>query len=162
MKYLKYVFLVIYIFIIIVIFFKSFETGEQSSNSSDRVTDVIVGTIDGITPGDESITDKFDIDDIKLFVRKAIGHFGVFLILGIFATLTYYYFINKKLFSIIATIFSGLVVALISELIQTIPAGRGPSLSDVFLDYAGYAISIVIVGLIIYLLIYFKSRKVVS
>ena len=70
MKYLKYIFLVIYIFITLVIFIKSFENSEQSSNTSDQVTDIIVGTIDGITPGDESITDKFDINDIKIFVRK--------------------------------------------------------------------------------------------
>ena len=107
MKYLKYIFLVIYIFITLFIFIKSFENSEQSSNTSDQVTDVIVGTIDGITPGDESITDKFDINDIKIFVRKAIGHFGIFLLLGIFSCLTYYYFINKKLISMIIIIVTG-------------------------------------------------------
>ena len=162
MKYLKYIFLVIYIFITLFIFIKSFENSEQSSNTSDQVTDIIVGTIDGITPGDESITDKFDINDIKIFVRKAIGHFGIFLLLGIFSCLTYYYFINKKLISMIIIIVIGFITSLISEGIQTIPEGRGPSISDVFLNYAGYAISIVIVGLILYLPYYIKNKKVVS
>ena len=96
MKYLKYLFLVLYIFITIIVFYKAFENAEQSTESSDKVTDTIVGAIDQITPGEESITNKVDIEDIKVWVRKGIGHFGVFALLGIFTTLTYYFFIKKQ------------------------------------------------------------------
>ncbi len=160
MKYLKYIFLVCYIFITLVIFIKAFEDGEKSAASSDQVTDVIIGTIDGITPGDESITDKFDIEDIKLFIRKAIGHFGLFLVLGIFAAMTYYLFIKNKLLSLIISIVVGLITAGLSELFQGIPAGRAPSFTDVLIDYAGYMIAVLLFSLIFYLPYYIKRRKV--
>ena len=161
MKYLKYIFLVCYIFITLVIFIKAFEDGEKSAASSDQVTDVIIGTIDGITPGDESITDKFDIEDIKLFIRKAIGHFGLFLVLGIFAAMTYYLFIKNKLLSLIISIVVGLITAGLSELFQGIPVGRAPSFTDVLIDYAGYMIAVLLFSLIFYLPYYIKKRKVI-
>ena len=162
MKYLKYLCLVIYIFITMVIFIKAFESAESSSESSDQVTDVIVGTIDGITPGDESITDKFSLEDIKLFIRKAFGHFGVFLLLGVFATVTYYFFIKRKLYGIIITILAGIITSGLSELFQTIPEGRGPSFGDVLLNYLGYAISMLVIGLILYIPWYKKAKEVGS
>ena len=162
MKYLKYIFLVCYIFLTLVIFLKSIEDGDQSSASSDQVTDIIVGTIDGITQGDESITDKFDIKDIKLFIRKAIGHFGIFLVLGIFSCLTYYYFIRNKTYAVVFTIIAGIFTAIISELLQAIPSDRNPSFNDILIDFSGYLLSIIIIGLIIYLPMYIKFKKVVS
>ena len=47
-------------------------------------TAVVIETIDTITPGEESITDKFDIEDIRYFIRKAIW-------LKIFANKLYLY-----------------------------------------------------------------------
>ncbi len=160
MKYLKYIFLVCYIFITIVIFTKAVEDGETSAESSDQITDIVVDTIDTITPGEESITDKFDIEDIRYFIRKAIGHFGIFLVLGVFASLTYYLFIKRKLVSCIITIIVGFVTAGLSEILQGIPADRGPSFNDVLIDYAGYMIAVLLFSLIFYLPYYIKRRKV--
>ena len=162
MKYFKYVFLVCYIFLTLVIFIKAVENAEQSSASSDQVTDVIVGTIDGISPGEESITDKFDIETIKAFIRKAIGHFALFLLMGVFSTLTYYYFIRKKLYAIIITIIVGVLSATISELLQAIPADRNPSFNDILIDLLGYIIAVIGIGLLCYLPYYIKRKKVVS
>lgn len=159
MKYLKYIFLVFYIFITLVIFVKALENGETSTTSSNQVTDIIVDTIDSILPGEESITDKFNIDDIKFFIRKAIGHFGIFLLLGIFSTLTYFYFINKKIFSIIITIIVGIITAALSELFQAIPSDRNPSFTDILIDCSGYFIASISLGLIIYLSYYLKLNK---
>ena len=162
MKYFKYICLVCYIFITIVIFAKAVEDGEKSAESSNQVTDIVVDAIDGITPGDESITDKFDIEDIKYFVRKAVGHFGLFLVLGVFSSLTYYLFIKNKLISLLISIVVGFVTAGLSEIFQGIPEGRGPSFNDVLIDYAGYLIAVVLFGLIFYLPYYIKRRKVGS
>lgn len=162
MKYLKYVFLVCYIFVTLVIFIKAFEDGETSAESSDQVTDIVVDTIDGITPGDESITDKFDIEDIKYFIRKAIGHFGIFLVLGVFAAITYYLFIKNRLIALIITIVVGFVTAGLSEIFQGIPEGRAPSFNDVLIDYVGYMIAVLLFSLIFYLPYYIKRRKVGS
>jgi VanZ family protein len=162
MKYLKYVFLVIYIFITIIIFYKAFENNEQSTESSDKVTDTIVDAIDQITPGEESITNKVDIEDIKLWVRKGIGHFGVFALLGVFTTLTYYLFIMKRNLSIIITLLSGLFTAIISECIQLFSEGRVGSFIDVILDFGGFIITFLITEVIIILFEKYQKKKVVS
>lgn len=162
MKYLKYLFLVLYIFITIIVFYKAFENAEQSTESSDKVTDTIVGAIDQITPGEESITNKVDIEDIKVWVRKGIGHFGVFALLGIFTTLTYYFFIKKQYLSIIITILSGLLTAILSECIQLFSEGRVGSFADVILDFGGFIITFLITEVIIILFEKYKKKKVVS
>lgn len=162
MKYLKYLFLVLYIFITIIVFYKAFENAEQSTESSDKVTDTIVGAIDQITPGEESITNKVDIEDIKVWVRKGIGHFGVFALLGIFTTLIYYFFIKKQYLSIIITILSGLLTAIFSECIQLFSEGRVGSFADVILDFGGFIITFLITEVIIILFEKYKKKKVVS
>lgn len=162
MKYLKYLFLVLYIFITIIVFYKAFENAEKSTESSDKVTDTIVGAIDQITPGEESITNKVDIEDIKVWVRKGIGHFGVFALLGIFTTLTYYFFIKKQYLSIIITILSGLLTAILSECIQLFSEGRVGSFADVILDFGGFIITFLITEVIIILFEKYKKKKVVS
>lgn len=162
MKYFKYICLVCYIFITIVIFVKAVEDGETSSQSSNQVTDIVVDTIDTITPGEESITDKFDIEDIRHFIRKAIGHFGVFLVIGVFSCFTYYLFIKRRLLSFIIIILVGLLTAGLSEIFQGIPEGRVPSFNDVLIDYVGYLIAVVIFSLIFYIPFYIKRKKVGS
>ena len=158
MKYLKYVFLVLYIFCTIIIVNKSFEDGEKSTETSDQVTDTIVDAIEQITPGDEPITDKFDIEDIKTWVRKGIGHFGLFAVLGIFATLTYYFFIKRKLFAIITILVSGILTACISEFIQIFKDGRVGSFSDILLDFCGFCTTFAIIAIIL-LIYYFIQVK---
>lgn len=162
MKYLKYIFLVCYIFLTLFIFIKAMENGEKSSTSSDQVTDIVIGAIDGITPGDESIADKFSLEDIKSFVRKAIGHFSLFLVMGIFSTLTYYLFIEKKLYSLIIILVVGILTAVISELLQGLPGDRHPSFDDVLIDYVGYLIAFIFTWCIIYLISKKNLKKVVS
>ena len=162
MKYLKYIYLVCYIFITIIIFAKAVEDGESSSASSNQVTDIVVDTIDTVTPGEESITDKYDIEDIRYFIRKVIGHFGIFLVLGVFSCLTYYLFLKRKLLSFIIIILAGFLTAGVSEILQAIPEGRGPSFNDVLIDYVGYLIAVVVFSLIFYLPYYIKRKKVGS
>ena len=95
---------------------------------------------------------NFDIVKFRYFVRKLVGHFGAFVILGVFASLTYYCFINRsKLLALSITIAAGLVVACGSELLQFIPNGRCPAFKDVLIDMAGYMCSTIILGLILYL-----------
>lgn len=158
MKYLRYLFLVCYIFITLVIFTKALENSEKSQASSDQVTDIVVDTINGVTPGDNSITDNFDIEEIKVFIRKVIGHFGLFLVLGVFSTLTYFYFSNKKYISLIIILIVGILTAACSELLQLFADGRNPSFIDIIVDYLGYFIPVII----FYIPYYIKKKKVVS
>ena len=95
------------------------------------------------------ITLEDTIDNFYLWVRKALGHFGAFLVLGIFASFTYCIAFKKnlrgRLIAFIVCILAGFAVAGITEILQ-LPAfttGRFCSFSDVMLDFAGYCTSAV-------------------
>lgn len=97
-------------------------------------------------------------------IRKLIGHFGLFMVLAVFASVVYYRLAelktNKKwLFGTIFTVLAGIITAGLSEFFQSgfFVAGRNPSIVDVVLDISGY-----LVGIVIFLLIFYVIYKVVS
>ena len=96
------------------------------------------------------------------YVRKVVGHFALFLLLAIFATVVYYRLAkiilpNKTL--LLGTglnLSAGLLTACLSEILQTglFVAGRTPSYLDVAIDFAGF-----IIGFLIAYIIYIIYRK---
>lgn len=95
------------------------------------------------------------VDNFYYFIRKAMGHFGAFLVLGIFGSLTYYIIFKKslkgKLIAFLTCIFAGFAVAGITEILQLplFTYGRYCSFSDVLLDFVGYCTSTVPIFLFI-------------
>lgn len=156
-KVLKYISLTFYIFILLIIILKACESGEKSSKSSNEFTDAVIGVIDDINYQDESISDKYGLDNIRYFIRKAIGHFALFAIFAIAGVLVFFSFINNRSLRYTILFSSGLVVALISEAIQIFSSNRVPSFKDVCIDYCGYLFGTTISLLIIFVLK--KSRK---
>lgn len=157
-KYIKYFVLSIYIALILFIFIEAAKSAEASTKSSNGVTEFVIEVVDVIHPDDVSITEKYGIENVRLFIRKAIGHFGLFLVLGLFGSLTYVMFIKDKLFKILSITSSGLIVAIFSELIQTISPERGPSIKDVGIDYLGYLIGITNIVLILFIVKLIKRK----
>ena len=96
-----------------------------------------------------------------MLVRKGVGHFGAFLVLGIFSSFTFTLFFNKKkwLWSIPLNIGQGIFLASLNEIIQLLVPGRAGLLSDVLIDVSGFIISalIISVAMIVYNLI--KTRN---
>ncbi len=162
MKYIKYLFLIIYISLTIFIFIKASASAEESSNDSDKVTDVVVGTVDAITPGDESIVDIYGIDKIKQFIRKGLGHFGLFLALGVFALPTYLLFIKKGWLAVILELITGFMIAGISEIIQIYADSRGPAFSDVLLDFCGYLTSTILLGGLLIIIYIIRKKRILK
>lgn len=76
-------------------------------------------------------------------IRKGIGHFGAFLLTGIFASLTFALFIRRKYLAIPPTLISGFALAGLTELLQMITPGRGPAFADVLLDFQGFCFAAV-------------------
>ena len=97
------------------------------------------------------------------YVRKIIGHFSLFLVLAIFATIVYYRLAEmlnprkKVLLGTTISLGAGLLTAGLSEFLQSgiFVSGRGPSLSDVGIDFLGF-----ILGTAIYFIIYIIYRKI--
>ena len=140
---------------------------------------IIASTTDGETTISTSV--KIDVDPLTLedtidnfyyWVRKSMGHFGAFLVLGIFAALSYYIVFPKHIYGKITafevTIIAGFVVASVTEILQLpiFTYGRYGSFDDVLLDFIGYCTSIIPMYVIIILFHYIgvlvkriKNRK---
>lgn len=116
----------------------------------------------------ERITLKDTVENFYYLIRKSIGHFGAFFVLGILGSFTYYIIFKKDL---IGTLFAGGVnlvagfaVAGITEILQLpyFTQGRYCSFDDVLLDFSGYCMSSIPIYLVIILihLVAFLFKKI--
>ena len=109
-----------------------------------------------------------NVTEFMKIIRKLVGHFGAFAVLGIFSTLTYFMFFGKKLFSVgvalnFATAFG---FAALTEYIQTLTPGRAGRFTDVMIDFYGFLLTavtitllVVLIWLIIFLIKKYKEKK---
>ena len=136
----------------------------QSSAASGGVTDFLAKIINGIKPG--TITDA-NYGQFASFVRKAIGHFGLFVVSGLLSTLAFYLVLNmfkwaKYYLQIIMASAFGLTIAIITEIIQLNVPGRSGEFTDVLIDYGGYILGFLIIFLILFLIIKSQNKKSAS
>ena len=95
----------------------------------------------------DPITFKDNVKNFYRWVRKGFGHFGAFLVLGIFASWSYCILFSKntkgRIFSFLVTLIAGFAIAGITEILQLpiFTAGRYCSFDDVMLDFRGYCTS---------------------
>jgi len=94
--------------------------------------------------------------NISFLVRKIIGHFSFYLAIGVFGFLTMYLYLSfkskkKDLYAAFIALSYGILLAIISELIQLIPGGRSGNIDDILLDFLGYLIGEFITIIVIYL-----------
>lgn len=107
------------------------------------------------------------IEDLKEFyyiVRKSIGHFGAFLVLGIFGTFSFLLVLDKRkwFISIPLNIGLGFGIAALTEYIQTFVPGRYGCWDDIWLDFSGFMTSAVLITvgiLLTYLIKHLKNKK---
>lgn len=101
-------------------------------------------------------------DSFHRFMRKAAGHFSLFLVTAIFGFIFFYtYFETDKRFmmAIVLTLGLGFITAGISELIQLVIPGRGGVFTDVLIDFTGCCFGVLIVFAIILISQYIKRVK---
>lgn len=129
-----------------------FNNNENLSISLRKIKSFTENTETVKTP-DKEIKFFGDEFTIPSFIRKLVGHFLAFFVLGILGFLcTFSYISNKYLaFGVNATL--GFYVALISELLQLIPAGRVCNMKDVVIDFTGYLLA----GLLMLIFYFLKS-----
>lgn len=91
-----------------------------------------------------------NLNDFFYKVRKGLGHFGAFLVLGIFSTFTWLLFFTKKkmFFSVPINLILGFGIAALTEIIQLYVPGRYGALSDVLLDFSGFILSAGIISIV--------------
>lgn len=127
----------------------------QSTEASDGVVEVTEEVVNTVAPG--TITPDNHESFVSL-VRKAFGHFGLFMVSGFFSSLAFYLSIspfNKQKYYqiIIIALAFGLLMGLITETIQLFVPGRSGEITDVLIDFSGYLLGFLIILLILFLII---------
>lgn len=102
-----------------------------------------------------------DLQQFFLFVRKALGHFGAFLVFGVFSALTYMMWFRGKhwFWSTPLTVIQGFGLAGLTEFIQLHVPGRAGLFSDVIIDTSGCVLGIFITGALIILITLLSWRR---
>ena len=132
-----------------------------SSGSSKGIVDFLKGIVNTFAPN--TITES-NYDSFTNFIRKAVGHFGLFFVSGILTSLSVYLWCNpikgSKYWMLISiTLEFGLLMGLITETIQLNVPGRSGELLDVLIDFSGYLLGFLIVLLILFLIIRKQNKK---
>ncbi len=148
------------------------------SSSNENVLKVSGNTVTAIKTGDATVTieysDGFSPDAMRFTVnvevvkqrlsntvsnwsktiRKGIGHFAAFFITGVFASVAFMMIFKRKYLGAPVALGVGFALAGLTEILQMITPGRGPSFNDVLLDYQGFcfaALPIILVFITVYI-----------
>ncbi|MBP5193976.1 MAG: VanZ family protein, partial [Clostridia bacterium] len=126
-------------------------TGFGTTTITATTTDGENATTASLTLTVEKARFSDRVSDYFLVIRKAIGHFGAFFVLGLFGAVAYLFFARKgaaaKTAAFVLCVAAGFAVAGITEICQlpVFTSGRYCSFSDVLLDFNGYALAATIV-----------------
>ena len=104
-----------------------------------------------------------DLGNFFYLVRKGLGHFGAFLITGIFSTLLFTLMfddLKHLIFTVPLNFLQGFFLAEITEFIQLFTPERFGTFSDVIIDFSGFACAAVSITLL--LLLYFLIRAAIQ
>ena len=133
----------------------------QSTEASRGVIDVTEEVINTVVPN--TVTPE-NHDSFALFIRKAFGHFGLFVISGLLTSLAVYLgftSLNNKrhLLMIIISLAFGLSMGIITEVIQLSVPGRSGEFTDVLIDFSGYIFGFLIILLIVFFVLRAQNKK---
>lgn len=147
MKYLKYILLIIVLLLDGYLIYHATLNGETSSKKSEEVTDLVVGVVDKVdnpNSNQESITQRIGYQKLGLLVRKLCGHFGAFMIIAFLCFWMVALFTTNNYLRLIFTFVNGLLIAIITEVIQSFISGRYGSVKDVLIDMSGCLLAMLI------------------
>ena len=125
----------------------------ESTKASAGVIEVMENVINTIKPN--TITSE-NYHSFATFIRKAFGHFGLFVISGLLTSLALYLSLSpfiwaKHYMNVMFSLVIGLFMGILTEVIQLSVPGRSGQLSDVLIDFSGYLFGTLIIGLILFL-----------
>ncbi len=147
-KRLPYLYLLVFLGLSFLIIFLAFAPADQSTAQSGTIVNLILAVFRWF----DYVPDANALDTISLLVRKLIGHFGLFMVDGVFGYLTFKGFVTSKRLWLPVLLASGtmLLLASAAELAQLVASGRAGLLSDVILNMAGAMIGVSLMYWIIY------------
>ncbi len=134
-----------------IIFGFSSQDGEESGGISKRITDFILEKSNNYNNLEENIKEKVS-KRTEGIIRK-IAHFSIYTLVGflLMALFSTYENIKRKYQIYISTII-GILYAISDEIHQSFTPGRGPKITDVFIDSLGVFFGMAVILLIIELI----------
>ena len=135
--------------------------GPKSTEASSGVVEVTEEVINTVAPG--TITPE-NHDSFVIIVRKAFGHFGLFAVSGLLTPLAVFLLMNmsnssRHYINVVIGLSLGLLVAIITETIQLFEQGRSGEFTDILIDFSGYLLGALIIGLVLFLVIRNRNKK---
>lgn len=136
----------------------------DSTEWSSPVVEVAADVVNAIKP--ETIT-EVNMPDFSTFIRKAIGHYGLFGLDGIFTTLSLLFLSLETTFlskykGLWVSLIIGIFIAFLTEFIQLFTPGRSGEVTDALIDSAGFLTSFLIILLIIYIINKQNTKKLAN
>ena len=134
---------------------------EASTEASSGVVETTEQIVNTISPG--TVTPE-NHESFASFIRKAFGHFGLFVISGLLTSIALYLSLKniKKMkphLIVAISIFFGFSMGAITETIQMHVPGRSGEFTDVLIDFSGYILGMLIIGSILFLVIRHIRKK---
>ena len=148
--FLKWFIFAISLAINLFILINAFINGETSAKESNTIAHAAAEVINAIKP--ETVTSA-NFEQFSFFLRKAVGHFGLFVFSGVFSSWATYLFskdtkVGYFLSQATMDLSFGFVVATLSEFIQIFTDGRSGAWADVGIDFSGFFLGFLIIFLI--------------
>lgn len=128
----------------IIVFYFSHQQGTGSSNTSKKVSKIVVEIIDIKNEMQEEQKQEI-IKIIELIIRK-LAHYTIYLIGGIFITNCVYWYILEGKRTILYGASIGIIYAITDEIHQLFIPERSGKITDVLIDTIG-----IFTGILIYL-----------
>ena len=139
-------------FINVFIIVQSCLNGVKSTSSSSLVVDIFKGIINFFN---KDAINESNIGTFTQVIRKVVGHFGLFVLSGFFTSLAIHlgsYYLKKYqwLYGFAFTLFFGLFLAGLTELIQSFIPTRSGEIRDVLIDFSGFIVGLGFASIINY------------
>ncbi len=115
----------------------SFSSGTQSTEQSNFVSDIILKVLN---LANVNLSDLM-VSELHFWVRKLIGHFGMFAVDGFLAYFSLFFGTKAKSWRLFFMAISfGTLVAAFSEIAQLFTPDRAGLLLDAMIDLVGFAV----------------------
>lgn len=140
--------------LILTILLLLFIWGNSMQNASAS-TEISTGVLHQVESAAENTAPDSSFTLTDPILRK-LGHFAEFGALGITLTLSLALLRKSRRGIYPLALYLGLMTSVIDETIQYFADGRGPRVTDVVLDHAGFCVGLVLTALILH--IFFKEK----
>ena len=131
-----------------IIFGFSSQDGEESEGISKKITDFILEKSSKYNRLEQ--TKKEEVNERTERIIRKIAHFSIYTLVGflLMALFSTYEKIKRK-YQIYISAIIGILYAISDEIHQSFTPGRGPKITDVFIDSLGVFFGMVVILLII-------------